>query len=1246
MNSLGYSGSGNLDALAQAQDADELTGEVIGGILEVGDLLGRGGMGVVYQVFHREWNRQLAMKVPINLGVGGNFDLRRWVREAHTWIDLGLHPRVVSCWFVREWKGVPVLFLDLFSGGSLKEKMAARTGPPQTPEEWAEALVWLIHTAEGLGHAHDMGLVHRDIKPANLLFNDEGVLAVTDFGLGKAFGKAAAQDRQSQLANMPPEVYIPAAAVTIEHDGHSLTRTGVMTGTPHYAPPEQWMQQQVGPQADIYALGVVAFQILTYRHPFEPPEERWDLGRLVTAHLMTEPPNPRDINPDIPEQLADVVLKCLAKKPAERPANLEFVRDVLVASYREMAGKDYSFGVPQPLSQRADSLNNKAVSLWSIGLRNEAVQAWAEADRLERNHLEVTYNRMVTSWLMGRRKAAEVEEALVELSTTSTRALSALGLFLLSRGEYKRASELLADGLDSSPLKEDGTVWRALGEAFKNIGALDRAKEAFEKTLELIPADRPAREALDSLAGENPKIEGLISRRSFADRGRLTQVTMLESGKGIAAMFGRTLVLINLTGQEMCSVELPSLPTIQAFESKGRHLLVAGPQEALLLSFVVVNGEWKVETLSQWRHRVIGFVGAETLLTGDTTLQVRNRSDESARGPLLVGHEKRVWCCLPLSDKRRLLTSGADRVIRLWDLKDAQCIHEGRGHRDYVKQMILARREQLLITGDNSGGVLFFLVDTLERLQKLEFNGVIERLVVSGSGQQEVLFVQYKPQSAPARTAVVYLDRFHVVFDQEGSLVSWEPGYGLWDENGFRLHNLPDGVEWRDLSVTDDTIGYCLNVRNTNDLIFWSDKQEFLRWRMPAEVPEAPALPLVRANTLSEVQQARQQFASLMEAAWAAYRSEDWSEAYWQLSRARNVEGYAREPETLAFLTRLSKKLCRRELREMWKVRELTSPGKDITRRLIVDEQGKWAATASGALIRLWDLRNGTCVRGLAGHRDEVVKLAFWEDGPRSGAAPLLFSFSSDRTVRLWESNTGECLGTTVCADQAIVTVGVLASSQFFAIVERSGTVRTGRWQGTKPYEVEMLQSTEGVGFPRGVRVAPNGRWVVVDEDRCLVFRLSELQAEPKKEYELDYHLTKLPTANHLIGSTRQGGLHLYDLNDGLIVVEYPRHGHPITAMSCSSDGGVAAVIDSQNVLQLWLVDAKQCVLDRPLGIPIKEIVFSGNGRYLAGLSAKGSLIVWELEWQLDPDQPHAETLKERIPVRGFWSRLKRRFKR
>lgn len=1244
MNSRTYIGPHSLGGGAGSAAITELTGEVIDGILEVGPILGKGGMGVVYEVFHREWNRKLAMKIPLHLG-GGNFDMRRWIREAHTWIDLGLHPRVVSCWFVRQWREVPALFLDLYSGGSLKEKLEGRAHPPRSNDEWGEALVWMIHACEGLHHAHQMGLIHRDIKPANLMFDADGGLAVTDFGLGKAFNKS---DEVEATDDPSPEQLRERFS---GHDDHSLTRTGVMTGTPHYAPPEQWMQKPVGPQADIYALGVVAYQALAGRHPFEPPGERWDLGRLVTAHLMGDIVAPHVFNETVPERLSESIASCLAKKPIERPESLLDLRQVLVGAYRDRTGKEYPFGMPQPLSQRADALNNKAVSLWSIGLRKEATQAWAEADRLERNHLEVTYNRMVTSWLTGRRKPSEVESAIRELAASSSRGGSALGLYLLSRGEYVRASELLSDSLQSAGLRDDGTLWRALGEAAEASGNRSLAQEAFARALQLIPSDSDTQKALDGLKAESSEPrEGMMAKAFLRELGTLLAWTPLESGRGLAIVYADKVVIADLKGAELARAPLPSMNMVHKVESRGYQLLVVGAHEAQLLTFAVLEGKLQLQKSERWERDVLGFIDADRVLTGSTTLQVRARADQSELGALMVGHEKQVMCYLYLRHKNQLVTGGADRVLRIWNLADAQCVLEGRGHGNFISQIGLARQDQLLMTGDASGAVYFWLMPKLERLQKLQFGGAITALEVSGSGQQEVLLVAYKEEQGEHRTAVVLLDRMQVIFDESGRLVSWTPGFALWDRKGFSAHSLPDCVEWRRLSVASSPIERCLASPLGEELLFWTEAQELVRWRLPLQVPEAPALPLVRANTLSEVQQARLQFASLMEKAWSSFRAEDWSAAYWDLSRARLVEGYAREPETLDFLARLAQKLNRRELREMWRVRELSPPGQDKPRRLIVDEQGRWAATSSGSLIRLWDLRSGICVRGMTGHRDEVVRLVFWESEDSTGAAPLLFSFSADRSVRLWDTDTGECLQTLLAGSgPAIVTVGVNKSSRFFAFVDRGGRLCTGRYSEKRPFTLESLAIYKSIELPDAVTVGKDGCWMLVAEDRgSKVFRLAEPNSVPVLEAEIAYRHTLLPAGGrHVIGSTDDGRLELYDLQDRRLVANFPREGAPITAMACSDDGAILATVDSDDLLQLWLVETAHCVMERPAGEPVLKLMFSGNGRYLAILTQKGSLTVWEMEWQLDPDVVDIAPIEERLPVRtGVWGRLRARFGR
>ncbi|MFA5505812.1 MAG: protein kinase [Vulcanimicrobiota bacterium] len=1228
-----------LDTLAGAsvEEASSLTGELIGGILEVGQLLGKGGMGVVYQVFHREWNRQLAMKVPIALGEKEGFDLKRWVREAHTWIDLGLHPRVVSCWFVRQWKGVPTLFLDLYSGGSLKERLETRQGPPSTPEEWGKALTWLIHACEGLQHAHQMGLVHRDIKPANLLFNDEDHLAVTDFGLGKAISKASPETIEGESI----EAVMNSAALSKQET--ALTRTGVMSGTPHYAPPEQWMQKQVGPEADIYALAIVAYEVLTGRHPYEPPGERWTLGQLISAHLMGKPEPAGSFHPDVPENLSIALVQCLGKKATDRPRFPNELREVLIHAFKERTGRDYAFGMPQPLSQRADALNNKAVSLWSIGLRDEAVQAWAEADRLERNHLEVTYNRMITSWLTGRRSAQEAETSIRELSTASVRGRSSAGMFMLTRGRYEEAASMLEEALENAMLIEDGTIWRGLGEALMAQGEKARARDAFEKALALIPTDQFSKRSLAKLekTSELPRREGLVATSTWKARGRLADWLLMENSQAVVFLFGNKLVVAGRDGHEKVSLEIPLRTNSPLLKARNSHIFVVDGPQAWSMSVVISDGVWKLVGLRQWSQRVIGFVNENQILTGDTTLQLRSRLDGTQFGPLLVGHEKQVLSFEVDDRNGKLLTGGADRVVRVWNLKDGQCEREGRGHQNFIDALTLGTQSHLLVSGDRSGIVILWHLPKMEKLHRFEFPGSVISLHLKGDGREQTLFVVYRAEDEAPRTAVVFMDRLQVMMERAGAFFHWGPGFGIWQERGFKLFGLPEGVEWRSHRV-ESGIQDVLFKLDRNEILIWTEESECILHKLPSALPEPPALPLVRANTLSEVQQARQQFAHLMEAAWASYRAEDWSDSYWQLSRARLVEGYSREPETLELLSRLAKRLNRRELREMWRVRELTAPGGENSSRMTVDYRGLWAATSAGHVIRLWDLKNGTCIRGLTGHAAEVVFLEFWETG-RGMGAPYLLSFGADRTARIWNPNSGECLQQWVVADNAIIAAGVNTQSLTFALVSRSGRLCVGRWQGEEPYQMEVTAACDYEGIPNYVRLTGDGRFVIVLEDKLRYFEVSESGDSVKPVGELPYYAgLALGKGSRFLGAHPDGHLETVDLRRPKKRTPLSGVVKKITSMAMSDDGCVVATLDARDTLRFWLVESDQCVLERPLTEKLKRVRFSGNGRYLSGLAENGCLQMWELEWQLDPNRPVVASLPAQEP-RGLWGRLKTR---
>jgi hypothetical protein len=260
--------------------ADPRTGLVDVPGYEVLGELGRGGMGVVYRARQTRANREVALKVVLAGDHAGAAELARFRAEAEAVARLQ-HPHVVAVFEVGEYAGRPFYSMELCPGGTL----AAAVGGPMDPRA---AATLVLKVARGVAAAHAAGVVHRDIKPGNVLLTADGDPKVADFGLAK------------QLNAGP--------------DG-GLTRTGAVVGTPSYMPPEQAAgAREVGPAADVYALGAVLYELLTGRPPFRGANPTETLLRVVTE----DPPPPRAVHAAVPRDLEAVCLRCLAKTPADR----------------------------------------------------------------------------------------------------------------------------------------------------------------------------------------------------------------------------------------------------------------------------------------------------------------------------------------------------------------------------------------------------------------------------------------------------------------------------------------------------------------------------------------------------------------------------------------------------------------------------------------------------------------------------------------------------------------------------------------------------------------------------------------------------------------------------------------------------------------------------------------------------------------------------------------------------------------
>jgi tRNA A-37 threonylcarbamoyl transferase component Bud32 len=255
------------------------------------DVLGRGGMGVVYKARQVSLDRVVALKMILAGGHAQGEEQARFLLEAETLAALQ-HPNIIQVYEYGTHEGLPFLAMELCPGGSLAQKLAGSPLPPR------EAAALVAQLARAVQAAHDAGVVHRDLKPANVLLARDGSPRITDFGLAKR----------------------------IESDSN-LTRTGALLGTPSYMAPEQAQaSKHTGPPADIYALGAILYECLTGRPPFKGATAMETLQQVVSQ----EPVSIRNLQPKVARDLETICHKALRKEPERRYARAADLADDLV----------------------------------------------------------------------------------------------------------------------------------------------------------------------------------------------------------------------------------------------------------------------------------------------------------------------------------------------------------------------------------------------------------------------------------------------------------------------------------------------------------------------------------------------------------------------------------------------------------------------------------------------------------------------------------------------------------------------------------------------------------------------------------------------------------------------------------------------------------------------------------------------------------------------------------------------------
>ena len=308
------------------------------GRYQVLEPLGRGGMALVYRAYHAQLERYVAIKLlRFDLADEKAF-LARFQREARAVANLR-HPHIVQVFDFDIEGDLTYMVMEYLEGDTLKARLDdyRRRDERMPPGEIVRIMLDIL---DGLAYAHSEGVVHRDLKPSNIMLTKRGQAVISDFGIAQIVG------------------------------GTKVTATGALMGTPEYMAPEQGLQGHSDARSDVYALGVILFELLTQRIPFEAETPLATMLKHIQAPLSP----PHEINREILPSLERVVIKALAKAPEDRYPNA-----AMMAADLKQAADEAEINVPDhislPLSFRTHEAPSESVAVISNAADRELVGA-------------------------------------------------------------------------------------------------------------------------------------------------------------------------------------------------------------------------------------------------------------------------------------------------------------------------------------------------------------------------------------------------------------------------------------------------------------------------------------------------------------------------------------------------------------------------------------------------------------------------------------------------------------------------------------------------------------------------------------------------------------------------------------------------------------------------------------------------------------------------------------------------------
>ncbi len=1142
--------------------------------------LGEGGMGRVYRVHHNAWNMDIAVKQPLASAFSKQGGREDFIREAETWVNLGLHPHITSCYYVRTIQEIPHIFVEFVSGGSLEDWITHKGNHDLfegSKEDILKRILDIaIQFAWGLGYAHDENLVHQDIKPLNVLMTSEGIVKVTDFGLARATASARADNLNKA-------------------GGNDLVSAGGYSQP--WCSPEQANHQKLSFKTDIWSWGVSVMEMfsggLTCAY-----------GQIADTTLDNFLENgPPEGHPSMPPDLVGLLRQCFRENPADRPASMDVIANQLQEIYSHITHQAYPREKPDAAELRADSLNNKALSLLDLGRSSDAIQNWQKALQLDAHHADTTYNYGLWRWRQSEWTDVDLEQALHSIQAPNNRPQLSkylMGLFHLERDDHRAAEEAFDEALQIAPDDPD-----------------------IQKAIETSPNNEVA--CVHTFSGHDDHIWHAV----LSPSQNYLATASADGSVRLWDIDGRK-ELHCLRGHEEAVHHVSFTPDERQLISGGQKYLClwnrsTGQHEATLQANKK-GWVWQTLVTNNGNSIVTGGAG------GDTQIEIWDLQNKRQLR-ILKGHQAPIDALAITPDDRLIISAastGDDLSVRIWDKASGKCLKVLE--EDTAPIMLIRNGRYLLSQGTGifqmrplpnklkrpSGALHIWDLNNFSLLgQVVQFEQDIndigldeDDVHVAAIGGREIKIMDLSGKepvklflgATGTPSAIAFLPGGEYILSghSDGYLRLWQRS------NGRCIRSFREGSQ---------EILHLFARKNGRDVITTGRDYKARLYRIEDPGQYQASWSVSRPSNIIQALDAASEVQDAISSASEFLQRERYRDAGLVVKKGLETPGFERDEQLLELwqlagqhagtrIGLISTKCIGQD--------KGFSPFTWLDAKFELSSDQKYAAFIDNdSNIGVWDLDEKKITGHLQGHNigfppSDVV---FDSQGRR------LFSAGSDRTVRFWDLDSQRCIHTISGFEFPVNAVAISSDDR---------TLFTGGWNGMiQLWDVNSGQPTgqlEGhKGIVRQITPLPGDKYAVScsndgtlrvwDLSRQVCIRLLE------GHQNAIYSQAIAPDYQVVLSGGLDGTARFWDIASGECLLTLQGHTKPVTQVAFTPDGFSALTASMDGTVRVWnLLSGETIAVLQGHTADVYCIAPTSDSRFLFSSSEDRTIRLWDLK--------------------------------